>query len=341
MSAQPFVSIIIPTYNQPVYLKECVQSLLEQSYPSNCFELIVIDDASEIPAAGLLAEFHLPAEKLTVIRHAENRGSGAARQSGLQAARGEYLASTDDDCLYHREWLMELVRGIGSNAGAGGSVGVLEKYSFFQKLFAVQSNLGHARVEGEVVVSIPGSNALYKRQTVLDAGGYTTDRTIAEDRELNVRIKNAGGEFILIKSAVAYPVPKEDFIRYFRWKVRVGDHCHQLIFKRPGSYPEDWSSMMRGLPYNPLALVTFPAVLVRLAWNALTLPPAAVILGSLWLLRLCRVNENFLFWRMRARDTGWAVRTMDRQFTDLGVIFSEMKRRLNPEISALQKAESC
>lgn len=98
--------------------------------------------------------------------------------------------------------------------------------------------------------------------------------------------------------------------------------------------------MMRGLPYNPLAVMTFPAVLVRILWNILTFFPAAAILGLLWLMRVCGANERLLASRMHARDTGWAVRTMDRQITDLGVIFGEIRRRFFRPATANQKAQS-
>ena len=91
---KPTVSIIIPTYNRAHFLGEAIQSVLDQTYQD--FEIIVIDDASTDNTEELVKSFG--DERIRYIRLKENSGaSSVPRNTGLRAARGEYIAFLDSD----------------------------------------------------------------------------------------------------------------------------------------------------------------------------------------------------------------------------------------------------
>ncbi|SER82496.1 glycosyltransferase family 2 protein [Natrinema salaciae] len=92
----PLVSVIVPTYNRPERLVRSLESVADQTYER--LEVIVVDDGSETPATDVVAPVRdeLPYE-VTVIRHDENRGANAARNTGIREASGEFLAFLDDD----------------------------------------------------------------------------------------------------------------------------------------------------------------------------------------------------------------------------------------------------
>ncbi len=96
----PFVSVIIPVKDGLELLVRCVQALLLQDYPSDRYEIIVVDNGSAIfPGPALPVD-----PRLTVL--SESRpGSYAARNKGLEVARGQIIAFTDADCDPHRDWL--------------------------------------------------------------------------------------------------------------------------------------------------------------------------------------------------------------------------------------------
>jgi glycosyltransferase involved in cell wall biosynthesis len=97
----PKVSVIIPTYNRAEYLGRSIQSVLNQTYQD--FELIIVDDGSTDNTRDIVAQFH--DKRLNYIRHETNLGVAAARNSGVRAARGIYLAFQDSD----DEWLEQLI----------------------------------------------------------------------------------------------------------------------------------------------------------------------------------------------------------------------------------------
>ncbi len=96
------VSIVIPTHNRPALLEEALGSLLAQTVDS--WEAIVVDDASEPPAAieALRKKF---GHRLSAIRHEVSRGGAAAKNSGINAASAPVVAFLDDDDLYAPTYL--------------------------------------------------------------------------------------------------------------------------------------------------------------------------------------------------------------------------------------------
>lgn len=115
--AYPLVSVIIPAQNDAERLAQCLQALEGQTYPAHQFEVLVVDNASDIPVAPMLSAFP-HARGL----HEARRGSYAARNTGIAAARGDVLAFTDSDCLPASDWLEQGVAAL-SNADNCGLVG--------------------------------------------------------------------------------------------------------------------------------------------------------------------------------------------------------------------------
>lgn len=97
MKQDPLVSIIIPTYNRASVLYYALHSVISQTMQD--FEVFVVDDASTDSTPELIEYFNDP--RIRYIRFDENRKSAAARNAGMQAARGKYIAFLDSD----DEWL--------------------------------------------------------------------------------------------------------------------------------------------------------------------------------------------------------------------------------------------
>jgi len=91
-------SIIIPVYNVESYLEECVHSVLCQTYEK--FELILVDDGSTDRSGERCDEFARQDSRIRVV-HQENRGLSAARNTGLEYIRGEYVLFLDSDDFWH------------------------------------------------------------------------------------------------------------------------------------------------------------------------------------------------------------------------------------------------
>jgi len=119
--SNPLVSVIIPTYDRNEYLSAAVETVARQTYDP--IELIVVDDCSPTPVRETLADSDTSAlATVRCLRHKTNRGANAARNTGIEAASGEFLAFLDDD----DEWDPEKVaRQVSAFQNADDNVGVV------------------------------------------------------------------------------------------------------------------------------------------------------------------------------------------------------------------------
>ena len=118
----PFVSVIIPVFNDADRLAKCLQALELQSYPADCFEVIVVDNGSKETIEPLVKEF-----PKAVCAHEAQPGSYVARNRGLATARGTIFAFTDSDCIPHRDWLLRGVEALQKSPAfglAGGKIDI-------------------------------------------------------------------------------------------------------------------------------------------------------------------------------------------------------------------------
>jgi len=114
----PLVSVVIPTYNRAGLLSRAVESVLNQTYPN--FELIVMDDCSTDGTESVVKGFQ--DYRIRYIRHKKNQGAPIARNNGIKAAKGEYIAFQDSD----DEWLpTKLEKEVNAFNSAPSDLGVV------------------------------------------------------------------------------------------------------------------------------------------------------------------------------------------------------------------------
>lgn len=118
--ALPKVSVVVPVYRAEAYLEACVASVLEQDYKN--LEIILVDDGSPDGCPALCDRYAGEYERIRAV-HQENQGPGAARNTGLREARGEFVIFLDsDDLLGGPETIRKLVdaaRGERADIAAG------------------------------------------------------------------------------------------------------------------------------------------------------------------------------------------------------------------------------
>lgn len=120
-STPPFVSVIVPHYQDLAGLEICLAALEAQTYPRDRFEIVIADNNSPIGLEAVAAVVKDRAQ-LVLVR---DKGAGPARNGAVEASRGEILAFIDSDCVAEPQWLVEGVQALDRFDLVGGRVRVL------------------------------------------------------------------------------------------------------------------------------------------------------------------------------------------------------------------------
>jgi cellulose synthase/poly-beta-1,6-N-acetylglucosamine synthase-like glycosyltransferase len=113
MTARYFISVIVPVYNGEKDIGNCMESVISQDYPTDKYEVIVVDNGSKDRTADILKKY-----PVKYVLENKVRSSYAARNAGIVNAKGDILAFTDADCVAGKNWLKE-----GGQAFAGEDIG--------------------------------------------------------------------------------------------------------------------------------------------------------------------------------------------------------------------------
>ena len=192
----PAVTVVLPTYDREPLLWRSIRSVLDQTYED--FELIIVDDGSTDATAESVARFG--DRRLRCIRLAENRGAAAARNVGIRAATGRFIAFQDSD----DEWLpSKLERHMRAFETCGPEVGVV--YSDMQRIRRDGSPQYHRSPSVVPGVLIdPGTrfyqvcklgiqSTVIRRECLAAVGGFNEAFPALEDLELFIRLSKRYG----------------------------------------------------------------------------------------------------------------------------------------------------
>lgn len=178
----PLVSVIIPAYNASGFLPATLRSVLSQDYPN--FEVWVVDDGSTDGTAAIVERFAARDERVNLLRQ-QNAGVAAARNFGIRAARGEFVAPLDADDLWE---VRALSLWVDRFLACSGRVGVVYGWSLdVDEDDRLTGGFHAARIRGQVLGTLlvhnflgNASATMIRRSALLEIGGY--DATLRDRR---------------------------------------------------------------------------------------------------------------------------------------------------------------
>jgi glycosyltransferase involved in cell wall biosynthesis len=181
---KPRVSVIIPTYNRAWSLHAAVQSVLKQTYAD--YELIVVDDGSTDETAAMLSRF-----KGVSVLHQERQGVSAARNRGVRASQGEFVAFLDSDDTWLPDKLSVQVRYFDDNPGA---VICQTEEIWVRRGVRVNPGRRHRKQAGMIfkpslaLCLVSPSAVMLRRSLFASIGGFDEQLPACEDYDLWLRI---------------------------------------------------------------------------------------------------------------------------------------------------------
>ncbi|HZU11824.1 MAG TPA: glycosyltransferase family 2 protein [Chloroflexota bacterium] len=218
----PYVSVIVPTRNRADLLPGLLAALDAQAYPQR--EIIVVDDASTDGTGALLDAW--AGDGRMVAHLEENRGSYAARNAGLEMARGEIIAFTDDDCLPAPEWLAELVAALGDGAAGAQGMTLAEPGAITPFTHQIEQTRGGPPYRT--------CNIAYRRAT-LDRIGPFEEMGWYADNILGHRVRRLGEIRFAPRAVVRHPPRPRTWRSREEWRRRfAADMRHRTALRELG-----------------------------------------------------------------------------------------------------------
>lgn len=214
----PKVSIVIPNWNLKKDLLACLASIEKLNYPLGSLEVIVVDNGSTDGSVKLLKGLSLfkdsPYQGIKIIENKTNLGFAKAVNLGAKTASSEIILITNNDVVFEKNCLQELVKTLGSDPQigvVGGKVYWKNKNKVGIDGFRLNPYLAYHQFDLSGLNRkrecdwIPGNCFLIRRKLFLDFGGFDEKYFFYfEDIDFCLRIKKAGFKLLFTPQAIVY-----------------------------------------------------------------------------------------------------------------------------------------
>lgn len=244
----PFVSIIVPVYNEGKLLADSVESLLNLDYSN--FEIIIVndgstDDTAEVAKMMVGYQKGVYSDVKVSLINKPNGGKARALNAGISYSKAEIVLCMDGDSQLSEDTLRMAVRHFSDSAigAVAGNVKVMNRKKLFTDLQALEyiEGLNMARAAQsyfKLVNIIPGPIGLFRKKAIEDAGYYSSD-TFAEDADLTLKILAHGWKIYYEPRAISYTEAPEKLQQLLKQRYRWTRGILQAIRKH------------KALLYNP------------------------------------------------------------------------------------------
>jgi cellulose synthase/poly-beta-1,6-N-acetylglucosamine synthase-like glycosyltransferase len=260
----PFVSVIIPAYNEECSIVSSVESVLASAYPS--FEVIVINDGSTDRTEEFLGPL-IVSGRIRYFRKA-NGGKASALNLGIALATGEIVFYTDADSLFQPETIGKIARWFVDSRihAVCGNDTPLKPETPLQKILTVTTHIGTGFVRRafsvlNIIPIISGNSGAVRKEYLEKVGGFS--EIWGEDLDLTFKLQRIGARIIYDSDAlVECDVPAgisalwRQRVRWTRSYIRIAALHKDMMFRRQYA-PFSWY-----LPVNWFSLIVIPVIQV-------------------------------------------------------------------------------
>lgn len=225
----PKTSIIIPVYNRPAQIIECLSSLLEQTTAAD--EIVVVNDGSTDNTLSALEEFKSKHREinLQILSNEKNLGITKSKNRGIAIACGDYLLFTDSDCLADSKWVENISNELDSVEVTSGLVLDPAPRNLSERAFFGGSMIGQHPLQKRLVVE---NNCAFRKEVLrknkfdeaLNYGG--------EGNELAWRLEKNGHSFSFAKNALIHHRHPLDLKELLKIAIKTGAGESKYFYKK-------------------------------------------------------------------------------------------------------------
>jgi peptidoglycan-N-acetylglucosamine deacetylase len=242
----PFVSVIVPAYNEEKVIAQTIECLLASTYRN--LEILVVDDGSTDRTSEVVSQNFNQEPRVRLFRTVKGSKAEALRY-GLRHAKGEIIVWLDADTIFEKETIGLLARhfadphigAVAGNVKVGNRKNMITRFQALE--YITSQNLDRrAYSRLNCITIIPGAVGACRRSLIDICGGWDSD-TLAEDQELTLKIRRLGYQIVYEEEAISWteaPETVSDLVKQrFRWSFGtlqcMWKHRDALFKKRYGA----------------------------------------------------------------------------------------------------------
>jgi GT2 family glycosyltransferase len=225
---RPFVSVIVPVFNDEKNLRVCLEALERQTYPQDAYEVVVVDNGSLNSMEPIVSRF-----EQTQYVFEPHGGSYSARNRGVSMAKGEVLGFTDSDCIPEPTWIEAGVSKLCESGDGGavagdvrflfeiqnkpGAIELLDSISFFQQEYYVKYH--HFGVT---------ANLFAWKRVYDEVGAFDQGLRSGGDREWGRRVRSSGYRVLYADDVRVWHPARRSFGQMLKKVLRVAQGAYRL-----------------------------------------------------------------------------------------------------------------
>ena len=241
----PFVTVIIPIRNEAKYIKSCLQAVIDQDYPNDRIEILVVDGLSEDSTRDIVTQM---AKQAPTIRLLDNPGQivPTALNIGLKKAQGEVIIRVDGHTIIASDYVHACVEALqASQADCVGGPMIAQGQTPFGEAVALATShpfgVGGSRFHyaTDIIETETAYMGAYQREVFEKVGYFDEEMVRNQDDEFHYRLRARGGRIMLYPTirSIYYnrSTTKSLWKQYFQygfWKVRVAQKLPRQIRPR-------------------------------------------------------------------------------------------------------------
>ena len=185
--SQPLMTVLMALYNGGEYLRQTLQSVLNQTYRN--FEFLIINDCSSDDSLGIIESFH--DERIRVYTNTRNLGQTPSLNVGLKLARGDYFARMDGDDVALPQWLekqLDYIEKYSQYSVVSSYIVAIDEKNRIKKLYKPPMDSKDIILRSLISSPIYHVGSIFKKKDIIDNGGYDDRYVYAADYELWERL---------------------------------------------------------------------------------------------------------------------------------------------------------
>jgi len=222
----PFVSVIIPCRNEEKYIEECLNSVINQDYPKEKLEVLIVDGMSEDRTRAVLGKY---TKKYSFVKILDNpkKFTPFAFNTGIKNSNGDSIIIMGAHCVYKKDYISKCVKYLKEynvdNVGGIWKILPRENTLVAKSITFASSSIfgagdayyrrGYSKGPRLVDTVFGGC---YRKEVFERIGLFNENLVRSQDMEFNLRLKKAGGKILLVPEIVSYYYPKSNLKDFFR-----------------------------------------------------------------------------------------------------------------------------